>query len=86
VARGRRCARIAASYVTVIIANNTNVDYHVDEISPPVYKLACVPSRGRDKIKIEKRNFRRRALQILPSGCASDSAVHFCFARVAFQK
>ena len=57
--RGRRCARIAASYVTVIIANNTNVDYEVDEILPPVYKLACVRSRGRDKIKIEKRNFRR---------------------------
>jgi hypothetical protein len=56
---GRRCARIAALYVIVIIANNTNVDYEVDEILLPVYNLACVRSRGRDKTKIEKRNFRR---------------------------
>ena len=57
--RGRRRGGSAASYVTVIIANNTNVDYEVDANLPPVYKLACVRSRGRDKIKIEKRNFRR---------------------------
>jgi hypothetical protein len=37
-------------YVTVIIANNTNVDYEVDEILPPVTNLLA-GSRGRDKIK-----------------------------------
>jgi hypothetical protein len=45
--------------MTVIIANNTNVDYEGDANLPPVYELACVPSRGRDEIKIEERNFRR---------------------------
>jgi hypothetical protein len=45
--------------MTVIIANNTNVDYEGGANLPPVYELACVPSRGRDEIKIEERNFRR---------------------------
>ena len=70
--------------MTVIIANNANVDYEVDEILPLVYKLACVRSRGRDdksRSEIFVGELYRSASEL-----RTHSAVHFYFTRVVFQK